>query len=193
MNNKDKFKKHLVFENSDHVYIMMALPRKKDGFPVNTKPDSKHAIRRMFRNLEEYEECFDQLSDFEGYRIYVTFNRRSLRKAFLQLQNEINEKLLLGGYDDTSDYLFFLRSRYRSILMKPKSKAKTDFFLYDIDNIDTRFASFEEEVKEHTEIVLEMPSKNGVHLLVKPFNFNLVDHVKYDIELKHDALTNLKY
>lgn len=194
LSNANAFREHLKFEDTSDVYIMMALPRKKDGFPVSKSPDGKFAKRRIIANLDEYDQCFEELTtEFPNERVYITFNRRSVRKAYLELNRVANENLLLGGVENADRYLIKLSSEFKSILMKPKSKAKTDFFLYDIDS--TNFAAYQgliHDLEEYTEVTLILPTRNGYHVLARPYNMNLVDHRKYgQVELKTDALTNL--
>jgi len=186
---------------TDGVRVLFLIWRKKEG----AKVDRNLKIRKLVSSdEEEFEKCLEQLLDLkERYaelplRIYSTVNKRNLDKAIrklkeLQLENDYQDKKqFYGFYKD-------IKNRWISSLMRPSSRLETQFII-DIDNEDKDYLKkIESEILEHTELIKKYKTKNGYHLIVKPFNPNLIKsygndgHIYTDVSIKKDGLILLDY
>ena len=186
---------------TDGVRVLFLIWRKKEG----AKVDRNLKIRKLISSdEEEFEKCLEQLLDLkERYaelplRIYSTVNKRNLDKAIrklkeLQLENDYQDKKqFYGFYKD-------IKNRWISSLMRPSSRLETQFII-DIDNEDKDYLKkIESEILEHTELIKKYKTKNGYHLIVKPFNPNLIKsygndgHIYTDVSIKKDGLILLDY
>jgi len=186
---------------TDGVRVLFLIWRNKEGAKVvrNLK------IRKLVSSdEEEFEKCLEQLLDLkERYaelplRIYSTVNKRNLDKAIrklkeLQLENDYQDKKqFYGFYKD-------IKNRWISSLMRNSSRFETQFII-DIDNKSEEYlARIKSEVLAHTTLIKEYKTKNGYHLIVRPFNPNLIKsyskdgHIYEDVSLKKDDLVLLDY
>jgi len=186
---------------TDGVRVLFLIWRNKEGAKVvrNLK------IRELISlSEEEFEKCLEQLLDLkERYaelplRIYSTVNKRNMDKAIrkfkeLQLENDYQDKAqFYGFYKD-------IKNRWISSLMRPSSRLETQFII-DIDNEDKDYLKkIESEILEHTELIKKYKTKNGYHLIVKPFNPNLIKsygndgHIYTDVSIEKDGLILLDY
>ena len=128
----------------------------------------------------------------EGTRIYLSVNRRDVRKAIRHLE----ESLLDAHYDGEENrlltYQAYLKSS-RKHLMQVNSRAET-LFLLDIDNEDgkDKHGMALRKIGElGLEIKLQMRTKNGWHIIVNPFNPALWDSSIG--EIKKDGLLCIKF
>ncbi len=187
---------------TDGVRVLFLIWRKKE----RAKVDRNLKIRKLISSdEEEFEKCLEQLLDLkEKYaelplRIYSTVNKRNMDKAIrkfkeLQLENDYQDKAqFYGFYKD-------IKNRWISSLMRPSSRLETQFII-DIDNEDKDYLKkIESEILEHhTELIKKYKTKNGYHLIVKPFNPNLIKsygndgHIYTDVSIKKDGLILLDY
>jgi hypothetical protein len=186
---------------TDGVRVLFLIWRNKEG----AKVDRNLKIRKLVSSdEEEFEKCLEQLLDLkERYaelplRIYSTVNKRNLDKAIrklkeLQLENDYQDKKqFYGFYKD-------IKNRWISSLMRNSSRFETQFII-DIDNKSEEYlARIKSEVLAHTTLIKEYKTKNGYHLIVRPFNPNLIKsyskdgHIYEDVSLKKDDLVLLDY
>ena len=186
---------------TDGVRVLFLIWRKKEG----AKVDRNLKIRKLVSlDEEEFEKCLEQLLDLkERYaelplRIYSSVNKRNMDKAIrkfkeLQLENDYQDKAqFYGFYKD-------IKNRWISSIMRNSSRLETQFII-DIDNEDKDYLKkIESEILEHTELIKKYKTRNGYHLIVRPFNPNLIKsygkdvHIYEDVSLKKDDLVLLDY
>lgn len=126
--------------------------------------------------MEEFDSKLETLKEFGelhlgSYRIYISINPRSKKKAWLEVQHQVSVDLVLGSF---SSLLNRLSSSWKSYLARPQCKAKTRFHMVDIDHRDK---------DERPGIWLE--SVSGYHLLVQggdPAKYPLKDKEEYKLD-----------
>ena len=186
---------------TDGTRVLFLIWRNKDGAKVSRNLKIRKLISS---NEEEFEKCLEQLLDLrERYsefplRIYSSVNKRNVSKSI----RKFREEQLANEYQSTKDIEQFykdIKNRWISCLMRPSSRAETQFII-DIDNNNTDYVnSIEDEMLEHTTIIKKYKTKNGYHLIVKPFNPNLIKsyskdgYIRSDVSLKVDGLILLDY
>ncbi len=181
----------------DGYRLIMLTHRGKEGGKVN-KPD-RVAKKKISCNKEEFLEIFKEFKEIKDkndkpLRIYSSVNSRDINKAIREFKYR---QLEADYYDEESKNNFYLdiKNRWISCLMNPRSKAETKF-LIDIDNLGTEDKWDISEVEKHlvnieVKIILQYPTKNGIHIITEPFNPNLWNSDYGDI--KKDGLLLLDY
>ena len=176
--------------------LIMLTWRGKDG-GLKTRPD-RVAIKRISENEIEFDKIVAELEiekqkSSNPLRIYTSVNARDIRKA----QREFKKRQLEVDYfDEESKNRFYLdiKNRWISCLMKPSCRAET-LFLIDIDEevTDKDCTSYaRKNLKEiNAEIIYEYPTKNGTHIITKPFNPSLFN--SNFGEVKKDSLMLISF
>ena len=105
------------------------------------------------------------------------------------------EQLEADFYDETNrnNFYFDIRNRWISSLMQQNARVET-LFLIDIDNIigNKNISYIEKHLSTiEAEIICKYETKNGIHLITKPFNPNLFNN-EFG-EIKKDALLLLDF
>lgn len=193
---KDKTNKLLPF--STGIRCILLLQRKKEGGPSN---ENNRCFRRvMTRNSEEFFKAIEELEKEKQRmfkengrlcRIYSSVNSRDVNKAIRQfkkdmIDNDYNPDDLRQGF-----YLD-IKNRFIHCLMQHTCKAESNF-MFDLDDCCERsLASIEKELIKYTEIVLRYQTKNGFHIITKPFNFHELQN-DGRFEVKPDGLLLISY
>ena len=175
------------------VRILMLTLRGKEGGKI-TKPDrvSKKVISR---NETEFDAMYEKLSLLRKgeERIYSTVDERNMEKAIRSFKER---QLEADYYDQETKFSFYtdVWNRWISCLQSPKAKNGT-LFLIDIDdegenaqNVGKEEQIRQEIIKNSIEIVFEYPTKNGKHIITKPFNPALVS-----FQIQKNAMMLLKF
>jgi hypothetical protein len=156
-------------EFKDGVRILMRTLRSKEGGKVN-KPD-RVADKVVSRNREEFDKIFAHLmSKREGQeRIYSTVDERDMDKAirlfkYRQLDSDYFDK------ESRNSFYTDIFNRWISALQAPESRKGTLFMVDEDEGKDDSLKIMDDITKNRIEIVHQYPTKNGWHLILKPFN-----------------------
>lgn len=182
---------------TDGVRCLFLIHRNKEGGDTNNTK-----VRKVItKNSQEfYVELLKLVDEKERnltipYRIYSSVNARDVEKAIRQFKLE---QLEADYYDTESRHSFYYDSKNRFIgaLMTPSSRVKANcLFIIDVDNKetinDTMGDALTECGKNNVEIVTQYRTKNGWHIVCKPFNPANFDQTKG--EIKKDGLLLLAY
>lgn len=166
--------------------ILILTHRGKEGGPGRDRLGKNQ--RKISRNPEEFKNALDFLlsKKEKDLRIYSSVNARDFNKA---VRNFKYKMLEADYYDQDSKERFYIdiKNRFIGALAEPTSRAETKF-LIDIDKEDDEKKIREELKAENVEILFEYPTKNGKHIITKPFNSN-----KVKAEIKKDAMILLDF
>ena len=177
-------------EFTDGVRLVQLILRSADGGIGNGTKVKKYISTNKVEFYDCVLEClmYKYLSN-KNYRIYSTVNARDVSKAIRQfkqsqLDNDYNgDEIRNSFYND-------VRNRWISALMKPSSKV-TSYFIMDVDTNDA--GAIRGRLDEiNAEILTDYKTKNGWHIVTKPFNPELVSGIK-DVTVAKDALILLKF
>ena len=169
INNFDLIKSLLQFEDVNSFYFLQILKRKKDN------PDMKKDVS-VIDNFFIYSlEDIDKLKD----RIINICNQNNAR-ACIRMNVRDAEKIALQTLRITTDYIINkdykgIKSAYLNACGQYSSD-KNKKWIIDIDTKDDDLIS---EVVDYLYsipnviIYSKVPTKNGYHILVTPFNPNL--------------------
>lgn len=175
----------------DGTRVLILKHRTKDG-------GNKHSIvlKLVSHNREKLllniAKCLSIKEGSEdALRLYMTCNSRNIEKA------ERNFKIEMLDMDFSSKEnkrIFYerLESNWVSALMKPSARS-TNYFLLDVDNVegkDIYSECIEDLQRLQVEIVDSYRTKNGWHIITKPFNPNTF---KYPEIINKDGQLLLSY
>ena len=167
-----------MFQNfSDGVRVVLLIHRSKEGGFNNTH--KRHLKKVITRNSEEFWKTvkeFKELKDNDTrtLRIYANFNSRDINKAIrLFKQRQLDRDY--ENEEHRNDFYFNVKNQFISCLMD-KSCAKEKNFLFDLDGCDDRsLQRIYKLIEKQTEILLFYNTKNGYHIITRPFNYNNLD------------------
>ena len=181
--------KDLFKDFSNGIRVVFLIHRKKDG---GTNRKTRQSIKKVittnseefFKTIEELKEIKD--NDDRNLRIYATINSRDIKKGI----REFKQKILDNDYQcDKSmfDFYFDIKNRFIGSIMKPKCNIENNF-LFDLDDCDHRsYIQMIEILKKNTDVLLTYETKNGYHIITKPFNYTKLDE-RFISNINKDAL-----
>lgn len=157
------------------VRVLFLIHRNKEGGEhSNTK-----LIKAVSRSEEDivdtiYELLIEKDKRSElTLRIYMSVNARNMQKAVRQfkqnmLDNDYNK------FEEHDNFYFDIWNRWISSLMKPASRDET-FFLIDCDDENETQTALKElaGLEKDDMIIKQYKTKNGMHIITKPYNPNL--------------------
>ena len=186
--------KELFKPLSDGVRVVLLIHRSKEGGFNNTH--KRHLKKVITRNSEEFFKTIEEFQDFiktdkRELRIYATFNNKNFSKGIRlfkqrQLDRDYDEE------DVRNDFYLNSKNNFISCLMD-KMSANESNFLFDLDDIDDRsFNVVWNTLKKHTKIIITYKTRNGFHIITKPFNYTLLqDNIQRT--LHKDSLMLIDY
>ena len=185
--------------NEDEVLIMIAIARKK----YNEKLKSEQVVFREVVWKDNWERKFNKLKTLvhhypsiarpEDYSIYISYNPRSIKKGLYLLQQRLLNwqfELYKGNYTNYFFHIRKLHNEFVSCLQKPEAKSRKWHFLIDIDDLSKLEQVRTQIRKLGLTVVGESRTKNGLHILVKPFNLTLWKRIE-DVEIKRDDVCHI--
>lgn len=172
--------------------VLLLLQRSKDG--GHNKEHRRRRARYVTHNPEQLRASLlalllMQATSVIEYRIYLSVAARDIRKA----EMEFKQQQLLVDFSGGENKQFFyehLEDKWISALMTSNPVKDGGYFIIDIDQADNSDALIwmsENNIEE----VKRYKTKQGWHMVVKPFNRTLFP--KELGEVKRDGLLLLSY
>jgi len=163
--------------------VVLLLHRNKDGAVGNAH---RKCFKIITNGVQEWTQAIEKLKHMKDtayplHRIYSTVNSRNMCKAI----HEFKKRQLEFDYANNPTYDFYLdiENRFVSCLMNPSCRNES-FFLVDCDCADDYTRALNEIHKSL--IVFDYETKNGRHLVTKPFNPNGLQ-----LDIKKDDLLSI--
>lgn len=147
---------------------IMLLHRNKDGALGNAQ---RKCIKRISSNITEWNEIVLSLYElklkhYPEHRIYASVNERNIDKAIHEFQRRTVE-CMWGARAERDAFYCDIENRFFSCLMNPNARNCSNF-LIDCDTPDEYLEYYAKLTKDI--IIYEYPTKNGTHIITKPFN-----------------------
>lgn len=183
-------KHHLTFESSDDFYYLQILQRKKENPQLGS--NSRVIKNYYIPSLQYLEERYDEIKGLCNHfnaRAMLRLNKRSYSKvAFKALQNIANSM-------SNQEYSFIPKSYDRACGQGHNDKNKT--WIIDIDGSPGQ--RYIQEVIDHvngcqpygSNVLMELPTKNGIHLISRPFDSRTFTAIYPEIDIHKDNPINL--
>lgn len=158
----------LVFETNDDFYFLQILQRKKENpnLGSNSKVIKNYYITSTEQLIEKYDEIKTLCNMFNA-RASLRLNKRSFEKvAFKSLENFANVM-------QTKEYKHIINCYDKACGLLNNEKQKK--WIVDIDRnelvwLEHIINSVQESEPNGNKIIIQLPTKSGVHLITKPFN-----------------------
>lgn len=194
VDNFELIKSLLKFENEDEFYFLQILQRKKENPHIskNSKVIKEYYIDNLAYLESKYEEILELCYTFNA-RASIRLNRRSYEKCAFGLMSKIANKM--------SNKDFKMSKVYSSVCGSLCSeKDRTSIVDLDgeqvklADNI-RKFLKTCEPISENKEfsdkVIATIPSRNGLHLITRPFRVDKFKSAFPNIDIHKDNPTNL--
>jgi len=186
----DNIKNLLNFDNEDDFYYLQIIQRKKENPQLGS--NSRIIKNYYISSLDYLENRYDEITELcvnFNARAMLRLNKRSYRKvAFKSMQNIANS--MANG-----EYSFIKKSYDRACGKGHNDKDKT--WIIDLDGIinDDYLIKVKKSINESNpegdKIVCQLPTKNGIHLITKPFDLRDFREKYKDVDIHKDNPINL--
>jgi len=179
VNNFKQIRKLLSFDSKGQFYFVQILQRRKDGNNISGTNNTNRTIRTYrIDSLKKFDELQDEmikLADFFNARVGINLNKRSYEKVAFYTLEKMAKQMSNRDYKN-------VKKAYDSVCGIHDSSVDR-IWLIDIDEYKGKSLErnkFEiikaiqhsRPIKEK-KILSDIPSKNGCHLITKPFDTNV--------------------
>lgn len=187
VDNFEKVRKLLQFDNPDEFYYISIMQRNKDGVKVASSHDNCRRIRTFYVfSLEELDRItpfIKEICDKINARCYIELNRKNIFDCQLSCISRLAECIKHRTRKS--------RAIMDSVVAGAPSRDK--WWLVDVDKKKYEpVTKVYDYVYEHNGIILNiLPTVNGYHIITNRF-----DHREFkfeDCEIKRNAFTLLYY
>ena len=179
---------------TDGLRMIILLERKKEG--GGNKEERRNLSSRFTFSSDEFQRALKELlllkEMYPGSRLYSSLNPRDSKKVIRQIERELLEL----HYSKDEVQIIYTHKKIikspRHFVMQPTC-SDDSLFLIDVDNIEGKDAygdALKECEKLDVRILKTYQTKNGWHVITKPFNQSLW---KLESEIKKDALILLDF
>lgn len=179
----------LKFESKDDFYYLQILQRKKENPQLgsNSRVIKNYYIISEEYLLDRYDEI-KKLCEIFNARAMIRLNKRSFEKVGFKTMENLAHTMM------NKEYSFLNKSYDRACGLGHNDSEKK--WILDIDIVDEKFDRkvqlFINNIEPIGNKVLgNFKSKNGHHLITKPFNLQLFNALHPEIEVHKDNPTNL--
>ncbi len=191
MNYYNQIKDLLTFTDPDDFYFLQILQRKKDNPEIGS---NSRVIKNYFIRSHEYLEMrmdeIETLCDTFNARAMLRLNKRNRRKVALHTIKIMADKLMNEDYSFDKAYVRACGKVHHD----PNKK-----WIIDIDDVkpdDNVYLNLiiniiNNKMPEGDKILKILPTKNGVHLITRPFNTMDIHKALVNIDIHRDNPINL--
>lgn len=194
VNNFELIKSLLRFDSPEDFYFIQILQRKKDnpGLEKHVRVISDLYIYSV-DELEKKAEYIIELCQTKNARAYIRLNRRNSKTIALQMIKKVTDLVIQGNYKA-------IKSAYPSIVGEFHSDPDKTWIIdidfkdfegkeSDLPQLHNDILELQKQTKKEP-LMIEVPTKNGYHLIVRPFNANQFAK-KWSVDIKKDNPSNL--
>lgn len=176
VDNFERIREFLKFNEGDDdaFYLIQVMQRAKD-FPNGDVHGTKLIRSYYVSNLDYYdshEEEIKRMCEFFNARAYIRLNPSSWRACCLKSLGEIAKLIENGQYRSVKSVIDSLAGQYHAPGYEKKWIIDIDDYADDQKYVDTIIETVNacEPLTEESKIIATIPTRNGIHLLTKPFN-----------------------
>ena len=197
INNLELIKPLLKFENNDDFYYLQILQRKKGPNPIGLLTGSNNNARTIknyyINNLEYLDKKMPEiiaLCNLFNARASIRLNKRSHKKVAFRTLQKVAGILANGEYSH-------LKTAYLKACGNGHNAGNNKTWILDLDGeiepikMKAIKSLLLMELPKGEKIISIIPSKSGMHLIVKPFDCRQFKTVFDEIDIHKDNPTNL--
>ena len=186
VNNFRQIADMLTFESEDDFYHLQILVRKKD-LPEYAKGKNNNArcIQTYYVKTKEYllekEKEIIGLCHMFTARAYINLNRKSFKKASLQLLKELSDRIIYEQYGH-------VYGAYQTVVGESLVNVGEKRWIIDIDSKDNdllrktideickcQSSQIERDQYKYDNVITTIPTLNGWHIITHPFNLKQIE------------------
>lgn len=191
IDNFEQIKDLLNFESEDDFYFCQIVKRKKENKELGSNSYiAKTYFIKSLEDLDKNKEEMILLANYHNARVCINLNKRSFRKTAFNTLKKISDQLLNQDYPN-------VRRAYNSVCGMQNNSDK--LWLIDIDEKGEKGEELVESVVNETafypplgfKYVAKVETKNGFHVISKPFNMELFSRDFPNIEVHKNNPTIL--
>lgn len=177
------------FPDKDTFYFLQIMKRRKDN-PEMVRGNKIIKTYYLYSpdDLINLKTTIIEQCTLHKARAYLRINKRSLKKVALQSLKRVTELLITEDYKAVKDIYEHVAGEFHSDSVKkwildfdpenvkdiPNAVNKYKEFLDSMRDIESKIPKFEEIFDKDSKFILEVPTVNGVHLICKPFNLQVL-------------------
>jgi hypothetical protein len=169
INNFDLIKGLMNFSSDDEFYFVQILLRKKDNPETQGSNNNARLIKSYFissvEKLEELKGEMILLADYYNARVCISLNKKSYYKSAFHMLKKVTDQILNKDYKS-------VRRAYNSVAGEFSTGDK--IWLLDVDDKEFDSTELLQMINELQPVgdkyLATIPTKNGYHLITKPFN-----------------------
>lgn len=189
IDNFDKIINIMSFDDTNDFYFIQLIKRKKDN--PDMKGDSV-VIKDWYVSSVDYllskKNSMIEMSNQYNARLTIRINKRNYKNLGLKMISDITKKLENENYKGLKSCFSSVAGQYSSDTDK---KWIIDIDSIDLDDLYEIKEVINDSMPNVEKIICEIPSKSGIHLIVKPFDIRRFKNRFKNIEIKKDNPTNL--
>jgi len=195
IDNFEQISKLLTFETTDDFYIIEIIKRKKDNSSM-LKSEKLLDVYEIgsIEDLEKHKTYIIEKCTEKNARAYIRLNKRSHKKVALEMLRELANRVANDDYN--------IRNIYHSTMGKYHSD-KNKKWIIDLDGDDVNLKDdvlktiikirFNYHIEIENFYYEEIPTKNGIHLIVYPFDLAKFKKIYPNIDIHKDNPTILYF
>jgi len=191
INNFEQIKQFINAKSEDDFWHCQICKRKKEHPELGSK---SYIVKTYYiRSIEHLEKCMPEiiaLCTFHNARGYINLNRRSFEKCAYQMLKKVTDQILNKDFKS-------VKSAYDSVAGQFSNEPDTKWII-DIDIKDDLFVNRVcndinncEPNRRQNKIYTILPTKNGVHIISKPFNMQEFSEINHTIDIHKNNPTIL--
>jgi hypothetical protein len=197
VNNFDQIRSMLEFPEKTSFYFLQVLKRRKDNPDLDK--DMKHIADYYIYSLDQFDELKPRIiaqCDVENARAYFRINRRDAKKVAMQVLKRTVDYIMSEDYRAVKNAFASCAGEFHS---DPDKKWIVDVDWKDIpegldhdEYLNTLMSKVQELVREtdRDDTLYTIPTKNGIHVLCRPFNLKKFSDV-YSVDVHKDNMVIL--
>lgn len=189
IDNFEKIKKIMSFDDENDFYFFQAIKRRKDN-PGMDKGEI--AIKDWYVGSFEYFdkkiENMIEIATSHNARITMRVNKRNYKKASTKMLIELAKMIDSEQYRSSKKVFSSVCGKYSS---DPVKKWIIDVDSEDMNNINEIKNVIQRSLPEGNKILMDIPSKTGVHIITKAFDLREFNKLFEKVEIKKDNPTNI--
>lgn len=189
VDNLEQIKSLLSFESEDDFYFVQIIKRKKEHPELGS---NNYMVKAYYiSSIESLERDYEEmkcLANFHNARVCINLNKRSYEKLAFQNLKKVADQIMNKDYKS-------VRKSYNSVVGQFSNDNNKKWIL-DIDNndeeYDRKLQLYIHSIEPFgSKLYANIKTKNGHHLITKPFNMQNFNNQYSDIEVHKDNPTIL--
>lgn len=180
----------LSFKSDDEFYFVQILKRKKENRELGS---NSYVVKtyyiRSHKHLELHRPEMIELANFHNARVYINLNKRSFEKMAFHCLKKISDIIM------NKDYVSISKA-YNSVCGLYSEKDDKSWIIDIDEKVNLKYGR---ELLDHLKslqpigekFINWIETKNGYHLIVKPFDISQFDNKKYPLEIHKNNPTIL--